>query len=1275
MNYLCGVTMKIWVKRLIKIFSAVVVLLIVLVCLVPTLLSVSTVQRFLLSQVNQKIPGKIQVAGLQLGWTTGIDLQGLEVKDPQGRTAFSCKRILLQDSLFSLLHSPLSFGPLLIDSPKCVLIEEKNGSFSLENAFSKEGAEKKKQVKKESEKKESTNSSLVVPFVANMAIENGELLLSKPDLQDVQIADLFCKISIQGTKEAHVTLTADIIKDKKNMQAAQKGTLTVDAHAKEYQSLVQFYEAKLLSPDEKVTSFSSPAEMTVVASLTQFPIDLADSLATLSDHKLKGLIPAALGETLDLNISHTLKDNKIELKLAAQSQKLFLQLEAETNDKNLLIRKPALLRWQVDPLLLEVAQGMVPQLKGFELSKSSSIELALKPTTLPLPLTAISEKLPLSISFGTQAPFFFKNKSWGKEKELSLSLSGTFDAASVYEAFDSELRLQAVSGINSAQINAKLHAEKLFSSDAKVVSQLSLQGNLPPLATLFSEEAKLLQDLLGRDLNVQLACEVTKPFSKEPEVVGTTEIQSAALKQQASFAVKNGTLEISPFSCSYLMMPDRFQTLVKKGQIALISPMKLKIESAKIVVPFVNVEEAVAAFKISCEPVDIKGIGQFEAVQIKKFELDLLKDKKNFELTTNIFVLLQNSLQSASNLIGKELSVAVQQKLKFEPNDLKNVQVIKGKADTDLAIAIDGKLQGSYNLALPFEANLQKNEAKASCELLCKDTVDNTKLNAQFFVTNKPASEVTLKSTGTFEKLPVKILAEILKNDELVTFVGNFLSGSWKVDFQGMQANNNQAFFQVDGKELQIAFDLNMGNGCLSQTKSNPPFIFKMNITKERFEALLKALKLNKGVKQELLLKEAFPIEFACTSLKVPLQLLQGEANLGSALDGVDFATSLQVGKLTFTTLDNKSYVIPSLVGSAEVIKGKRQVTFELQNNKGKAVAQGDQEAYIFLKGMMQNLWDDKGINLKEANIEIESRLQQLPLDILEHISSTKEMGEKLATVVGPKLNAELKAKLIKMKEGEIQATVKGAHLQSEISSSVKQGKLYLNKPCTVRLEVTPKAGKVLFKDVNPLLASGVKTDHPIEVLIDNRDFVLPMQPFTKQGIQIKKVTVNLGKLQVKKGGAMDIVCALLNLSSSKEMDLWFTPLFLEVRNGVVYCSRVDALLDQTIQIASWGTIDLVSDKVDMVVGVFGDGLRRSLRLEGLDPNYVLQLPLKGTTSTATIDRTRATAKIASLRLREANNPTQALIGGLLGLAAHVGEQEAPVPPPTTSPFPWQTRR
>ena len=223
----------------------------------------------------------------------------------------------------------------------------------------------------------------------------------------------------------------------------------------------------------------------------------------------------------------------------------------------------------------------------------------------------------------------------------------------------------------------------------------------------------------------------------------------------------------------------------------------------------------------------------------------------------------------------------------------------------------------------------------------------------------------------------------------------------------------------------------------------------------------------------------------------------------------------------------------------------------------------------------------------------------------------------------------------------------------------------------TARLHLAKDTGKVLFKDINPLLATSVHADHPIEVFVDNKDFIISIMPFSLQAIQIKNIRLDLNRISVGKGGALDAVATLLNLQHGDEMKLWFTPLYLEVRNGMIICKRVDALLDNTVQIASWGTIDLPSDRVDMVVGVLGSGLRHSLGLQMLNHDYVLQLPLRGTTSTATIDKTRATAKIASLRMQEAKNETQALIGGLLGIAASVGEKEAPVPPPTTFPFPW----
>lgn len=379
------------------------------------------------------------------------------------------------------------------------------------------------------------------------------------------------------------------------------------------------------------------------------------------------------------------------------------------------------------------------------------------------------------------------------------------------------------------------------------------------------------------------------------------------------------------------------------------------------------------------------------------------------------------------------------------------------------------------------------------------------------------------------------------------------------------------------------------------------------------------------------------------------------------SLNALDADLSLNLSKIEIGT-----NVIKPIQGYCTVQKGSKKAKFGLKSSEGTPLQ-------VSVLGACENLWNDEGaITLDQALIEVESHIQELPLDLFKHFAGSSKTGEQLEALVGETLGLDAKINVKRMQEGTLQANVHGDNCNVAISSQVLDGKLYLTQPITAHVKLSKDTGKTLFKDINPLLATGIHADHPITVFIDNKGFVVPLKPFSMRGIQVSNVRLDLGKIFVHKGGSLDVVSGLLNLPSEKEMSLWFTPLFIEVRNGVVVCKRVDALLDQVIPIASWGTIDLVSDNVDMVVGVFGSGLARALQLQNLDPNYVLQLPLRGKTSSASIDKTRAVAKIASLRMMETNNQTQALIGGILGLAAAaVSDKEAPVPPPTTQPFPW----
>src|SRR5262249_12320025 len=93
-------------KRLVKIFLILLACSLVLVSVLPMLVSISRVNQFLLSCINSRIAGKLHAEELQVGWTNGLYVKGLEVQDPQGREVASFKAISCDVSLLSLNHAP-----------------------------------------------------------------------------------------------------------------------------------------------------------------------------------------------------------------------------------------------------------------------------------------------------------------------------------------------------------------------------------------------------------------------------------------------------------------------------------------------------------------------------------------------------------------------------------------------------------------------------------------------------------------------------------------------------------------------------------------------------------------------------------------------------------------------------------------------------------------------------------------------------------------------------------------------------------------------------------------------------------------------------------------------------------------------------------------------------------------------------------------------------------------------------------------------------------------
>jgi hypothetical protein len=159
----------------------------------------------------------------------------------------------------------------------------------------------------------------------------------------------------------------------------------------------------------------------------------------------------------------------------------------------------------------------------------------------------------------------------------------------------------------------------------------------------------------------------------------------------------------------------------------------------------------------------------------------------------------------------------------------------------------------------------------------------------------------------------------------------------------------------------------------------------------------------------------------------------------------------------------------------------------------------------------------------------------------------------------------------------------------------------------------------------------------------------------------------------VKNRGPVNVLLGLFKnspLNSQEELQLWTTPVYLTIHNGVVNYERSDMLIGHNLQTAFWGRINLYNKNLNMTIAIPGWSLRRLLGVFDMEDYYLL-IPVKGKIPKVSVDWSKASARIAALLARKEPTAGQ-LIGGVIDVISGHAEEQKKVPPPTTDPLPWQ---
>ncbi|HSV13426.1 MAG TPA: hypothetical protein VLI90_04160, partial [Tepidisphaeraceae bacterium] len=114
-----------------KIPLALLILLLLFVLLLPTILSTGMARRFALGQANKNLNGHVEVADWSIGWTGGINAQGIKVFDDAGKQVVQLDHFSTELPLTSAMFGKLHLGKVKIDGLSFDLKADEQGKLNV----------------------------------------------------------------------------------------------------------------------------------------------------------------------------------------------------------------------------------------------------------------------------------------------------------------------------------------------------------------------------------------------------------------------------------------------------------------------------------------------------------------------------------------------------------------------------------------------------------------------------------------------------------------------------------------------------------------------------------------------------------------------------------------------------------------------------------------------------------------------------------------------------------------------------------------------------------------------------------------------------------------------------------------------------------------------------------------------------------------------------------------------------------------------------------------
>ena len=341
----------------------------------------------------------------------------------------------------------------------------------------------------------------------------------------------------------------------------------------------------------------------------------------------------------------------------------------------------------------------------------------------------------------------------------------------------------------------------------------------------------------------------------------------------------------------------------------------------------------------------------------------------------------------------------------------------------------------------------------------------------------------------------------------------------------------------------------------------------------------------------------------------------------------------------------------------------------ELKIDKNKAILTANGKTSDTERKGSFTLNGNKDKNLHTTSIDLKS--VNIPTYVLDSVFSLRHPKKKafFSKFLGRHVDLNYSTSQ-RHKMGPIEITVDSTNCYSKMYFQKEKDGLHLNRDLKATVHISDDVSTLILQNINPLFLTGISSIEPCEIFISKKGFLCPL-PFNKDKLKIDYGYIDMKRIAAQMGNTLSFLITILKLPqfhTGDDVSMWFTPVNLRVENGLVTTDRMDVLIDHNIHVCTWGQVNLMNTKVNMILGLTADALKNAFHITNLPDDFVLQIPMKGKTNKLKLDAKKAAAQIALLM---AGSTTKGWMGDVLGTFGQIHEKKAP---PPKRPFPWEKK-